>query len=112
MVNRDSIRLALHGRAFWPQREDEVTEIETAMIKSLFIAGHNNVIVDATHISEKRRAEKARLVPEGGEVFYKLFLADKSVCVDRAKKNGQEMLVPVIELMAKRITYPVKDLYK
>ena len=41
IVNRDAIRLALHGQAYIQDAEDMVTAIETYMVKALFGAGNN-----------------------------------------------------------------------
>jgi predicted kinase len=40
IVNPDSVRLALHGRAFFPQAEAMVWAIVGVMVRSLFAAGH------------------------------------------------------------------------
>ena len=55
IVNRDSIRLALHGQRFVPEAEEMVSAIESIMVKSLFLSGHNTIIIDATHLTAKRR---------------------------------------------------------
>ena len=50
VVNPDSIRLALHGHRFREESEEHVWAIAKTMVNSLFIAGHDKVIVDATNI--------------------------------------------------------------
>ena len=97
IVNRDAIRLALHGQAFIGQAEDMVTAIETYMVKSLFEAGHDNVIVDATHLKQKY---VKRWHYGNWEVKTKLFDTPKEVCIERAKNDGKEYLIPIIEKMA------------
>ena len=57
IVNPDSIRLALHGQRFLPEAEAMVWAIAKYMVKSLFLAGHNTVILDATNITISRRNE-------------------------------------------------------
>ena len=44
VVSPDAIRLALHGLAFDAKRETEVWDIAMMMVRSLFLAGHKNVI--------------------------------------------------------------------
>lgn len=102
MVNRDAIRLALHGQPFLLDAEDMVTAIETYMVKSLFNAGHKNVVVDATHLKEKYRKRW-----EGGpwEISLKVFDEPPHVCIDRALKDGRGDLIPIIERMAENIEW-------
>ena len=57
IVNPDSIRLALHGQRFLPDAEAMVWTMAKYMVKSLFLAGHNTVILDATNITKQRRDE-------------------------------------------------------
>lgn len=57
IVNPDSIRLALHGQRFLPEAEQMVWAMAKYMVKSLFLAGHNTVILDATNITKSRRDE-------------------------------------------------------
>lgn len=96
IVNRDAIRLALHGQPFIKEAESMVTAIEDYMVKSLFIAGHKAVIVDATHLKKKYRD---RWLNNEWEVRYKIFNTPKQVCIERALKDGKEYLVEVIERM-------------
>lgn len=55
IVNPDSIRLALHGRRFAPEAEDFVWATAKVMVRSLFLAGHMHVLVDATNTTRARR---------------------------------------------------------
>lgn len=108
IVNRDAIRLALHGQEFISDSEDMVTAIETYMVKSLFLAGHDKVIVDATHISDKRRQ---RWRNEEWDIFYKTFDTSKAECIKRALDDDRENLVPIIEKMHEQFE-PVGKLKK
>lgn len=55
IVNPDSIRLAIHGQPFIAQAEPFVWATAKAMVRALFLAGHDAVILDATNTTAKRR---------------------------------------------------------
>ena len=55
IVNPDSIRLALHGHRFLPEAEQMVWVMAKYMVKALFIAGHDTVILDSTNTTKLRR---------------------------------------------------------
>jgi predicted kinase len=102
IVNRDAIRLAVHGWAYIQRAEAIITPIEEYMVKALFLAGHDKVIVDATHTTEERRKRWEEL---GYDVHLQIMKLDKEYCIDRAKRDRREDLIPVIERMAEKIEY-------
>lgn len=57
VVRPDAIRLAMHGHDFIASAEPFVWAVAKTMVASLFLAGHNNVILDATNTTRKRRDE-------------------------------------------------------
>lgn len=96
MVNPDSIRLAMHGHRFIPEAEDVVWAIARIMVRALFLAGHDTVIVDACNVSQKRRDEWMK---PGWENQWVLCDADPDVCKDRALKRGDTDIIPSIDRM-------------
>jgi len=96
IVNRDSIRLALHGQPYISQAEPMVTAIERYMVKSLFYAGHKGVILDATNLKKKYRDA---WISDEWQIVYKIFNTSKDECIKRAIADGKEYLIPVIERM-------------
>lgn len=107
IVNPDSIRLAMHGQRFIAAAEPLVWGTAKYMVRALFLAGHDTVILDATNNTEKRRQEwytEARL--NDYNVALKIIDTPASVCIDRAKAEGDEVIIPVIEKMAAECDLP------
>jgi predicted kinase len=97
IVNPDSIRLSVHGQRYLPQAESLVWAIAKIMVRSLFKAGHERVIVDATNISSKRREQ---WVDPEWIVECHLVPTTKDECIRRAMECGDIEMVRVIERMA------------
>src|SRR4051812_20443404 len=57
VVCPDAVRLALHGQRFVPEAEAFVWAIAKVMVRALFLAGHDDVVLDATNGTRKRRGE-------------------------------------------------------
>lgn len=102
IVNPDSIRLAIHGQPFVASAEKLVWTITHYMVEALFLAGHENVILDACNINNRRRNEWQS---KSWQREYKLFGATKEECIARTGKYN-EYLIPIIERMAKDWEWP------
>ena len=97
IVNPDSIRLALYGQRYHVLAEDFVWAIAKVMVRSLFLAGHTTVILDATNITRKRRDIWGRSQDIWLPVFH-LMSTTAAECLARAE--GDLEIQPVIERMA------------
>lgn len=98
IVCPDAIRLALHGQVFIGLAEPFVWAIAKVMVRALFLAGHEKVILDATNITRKRRDEwkSKSWVRE-----FHISGVEAEVCVARAITDNRQDLIPVINRMAK-----------
>lgn len=96
IVNPDSIRLAIHGQVYAAQAEPLVWATAKVMVRSLFYAGHNVVILDATNTSRQRRNDW--IDPEWNRVF-QIFHTPKEECIRRATEGMRPDLISVIERM-------------
>jgi hypothetical protein len=105
IVNPDSIRLALHGQRFVGEAEPMVWTIARYMVIALFGAGHDDVIIDATNTTVKRREEWVD--PRWIRVFCPM-AADKNECLARAARLNDMEIVPIVEKMAAQFE-PVTD---
>lgn len=101
IVNPDSIRLTLHGQRFIPAAEPMVWALAKYMVRSLFLAGHARVILDATNTTEKRRQEwYTEAHAHGYTVSLQIVDTPVEVCLARAVAEGDAAIVPIIEKMA------------
>lgn len=97
VVCPDSVRLAIHGQAFIAEAEGYVWATVRAMVKALFLSGHEQIILDATNTFRKRRDEwQSR---EWRTVFV-VFDRPAADCKRTAVENGRDYLLPVIDRMA------------
>jgi len=98
-VEPDAIRRTLHGTPWRPNVEPMVWAIAHIMVESLFEAGHQDVIVDATNHTIQRRAEwESDLY----RIQYHEVNTSVSECIQRAEKTRQTYLIPIIERMARQ----------
>lgn len=105
IVNPDSVRLAIHGQRYVAQAEPFVWAVVRTMIRALFLAGHNVVILDATNTTRKRRDEWLSIE---WETCFKVIETPKEVCIERALADGDTEIVSVIERMASQFE-PLAD---
>lgn len=103
-VNPDSIRLALTGQPFLAQAEPMVWAVAKTMVRSLFLAGHDTVLLDATNVTFARRDEWRD--PAWKTAVWEV-PTPKEVCLSRTQEGDN--LAAVIEWMA-RIYEPPSDL--
>jgi predicted kinase len=97
IVETDSIRLVIHGTAWRVEAEPLVWATAKIMVESLFLAGHDDVILDATNHTLKRREEWSS---EKWQMKYYVIDTPQEICIDRANRDGKFALVPVIKRMA------------
>lgn len=98
IVNPDSIRLAIHGTAYRAEVEPLVWATAKLMVAALFLAGHRNVILDATNTTRERRDQWKDV---RWERVFNEFIVPVETCIERAVTSGKEELIPVIRQMAK-----------
>jgi predicted kinase len=103
IVNPDAIHLAIHGQRFSASAAPAVWTIAHYMVKALFLAGHTDVILDATNTLFTRRAEWQN---PAWIVQVKVFDTDADTCKSRAFACGYNDLFPVIDRMAEAYSPP------
>ncbi len=103
IVCPDEIRRALHGERYIQRAEPFVWAIAHIMVRALFLAGHDTVILDACNTTAKRRIE---WTDEDWAVHYQPFPADLRTCIRRAREADDGAIIPVIERMADQLEWP------
>lgn len=99
IVNPDSIRLAIHGQRFVSSAEPLVWATAKIMVRSLFLAGHNTVILDATNTTRNRRQE---WISNEWGTFFKVVHTPREECERRANLENDSEILPVIYRMSKQ----------
>lgn len=97
IVCPDEIRTALHGHRFIAEAEGFVWAIAKVMVRALFGAGHQFVILDACNNTRKRR--DGWQSPEWATRF-KYFDTSAELCEDRARRLGDSDIAVTILRMA------------
>ncbi len=98
IVNADSLRLAIHGQVYCQEAERIIWTTAYYMVKALFLAGHDIVILDSCNHTQKRRDD---WISKDWKRFYKVFDTSKNICIKRARESQTEYLIPVIKRMYK-----------
>lgn len=105
IVNPDSIRLAIHGQIFLASEEPLVWKHVEVMVKSLFLAGHQIVILD-TCGNLRRYRDQWKVGHDNRDrklwdyTYFKVFSTTVDLCIERAKSSQREDLIPIIQKMA------------
>lgn len=99
IVSPDAIRLALYGQTFIREAETMVWAIADLMVKAIFIAGHECVILDATNLTKAGRMKWH--IAGDWKIEPIVMDTPAKVCIERAREEGDLELIPIIEQMAK-----------
>ena len=105
IVNPDAIRLATHGQRFWGPGEKQVWATAHVMVRALFGAGHETVILDATNTSRKQRDQWQS--DEWTTVFHHVD-TNQAICESRALYDEMPDLIDVIGRMVDEFE-PLED---
>jgi predicted kinase len=109
IVSADEIRMLVHGQRFWADGEDMVWAVRNIYLKMLFQQGVS-FIVDETNTTKVRREPIIKLAKEHG---YKVegiwFQTPTEVCIERALKDTDSKLIPIIERMEKQFEPPTEE---
>jgi predicted kinase len=102
IVCPDQIRFALHGQRYVQEAEPMIWAIARVMVTSLFLAGHDTVVLDATNTTKTRRDEW-----KDPKWIRRYVVCDvsKVACAHRALQNEDDYIIPIIDRMDRQIEY-------
>jgi predicted kinase len=98
IVNPDSIHKVVHGTAYRDEANPIVWGVAKTMVRALFEAGHDTVIVDACNNTKHRRQEWKDWSGKIWERRYEVVAASAGTCLSRLDMTNQQ-LAPVIQRM-------------
>ena len=107
IVSPDALRLVIHGNRWYAPCEELVWAHVKIMIKALFEAGHDVVIMDATNTTLSARDELRKWGGDEDGINFRVYFhhikTNPLVCRTRARDTGMPDLIPVIERMAENL---------
>ena len=98
IVNRDSIRLALHGQRYQQLAEPMIKATAIIMVRALFLSGNETIILDETALKSSSR-KFWKNDKEGDQRFFHIATPIET-CLDRARSMRDEVIQPIIKKMA------------
>ncbi len=101
IVDPDAIRLVKTGRRWWGPIEHEIWSTARTMVRALFVAGHEIVILDSTSYIKWQRDQFKPSLDIPWQRYVKIIHTSPDICCNRARETYPD-LVPVIEYMAKK----------
>jgi predicted kinase len=103
IVCLDSIRLALTGREYCEEAEAIVETIAKLMIYSLFLSGHDYVLMDATNVSIE---DRNRWISKRWRREFVHIDTPCSECIARAIECDKLNLIPIIDIKGAKFVMP------
>jgi len=97
IVCPNQIRIALHGQRYEPLAEPMVWAMAKVFVRSLFLAGHDQVVLDACSVTSSRRDD---WIDEAWTRSYVVCDVSKIACMTRAQNNNDSYILPIIDRMA------------
>jgi len=96
IVEPDAVRLELYNQKYWGPGERMVWAVVDLMVRALFRAGNETVILDATNI---QRSSRDKWQSDNWKTVFHYVDTDTDTCQARAAESGFPELAEVIERM-------------
>jgi len=96
IVSPDAVRLAIHGHRFIPLAEPFVWTVAHTMVRALFLADHDMIVVDGCHVKREYRDE---WLSENWRTVFHHINTPAHVCKNRASSMNDHEIIPIIDKM-------------
>lgn len=109
VISADQVRKLVYGQKFFEGGEPLVWAIRNIALKMLMEQG-KNILIDETNTTVERREPIIELAQEYGYTIKAVFFnVSKEECISRARKEGNDTIIPIIERMANQLQTPSLD---
>lgn len=105
VINGDSLRLALHGQVYAKEAEGYIACMMEVMARA-YLAEDYDVLIDETNTTIASITRWFRVCKTTEPIFIN---TSKEICIERANKNNQLYLIPVIERCDEQRQYIVDN---
>ena len=100
IISADQLRYIVYGQRFWGPGEDMMWTVRKIALKMLMEQGID-IMIDETNTTASRRKPIIDLAKEYGYYVEAVVIeTPKDICIERAKAEGDDNLISVIERMA------------
>jgi predicted kinase len=107
VVSLDAVRLAFQNRPFIQETEEWVWAVVRVMVRSLFFAGHDCVILESTfHL---RRQREQWMSNDLWSTVFCRFCDSPGQCQEQAVQDNRPEMVPLIDRLANSFEEPDPD---
>lgn len=107
VVSPDAVRLAIHGQAYIQEAEPFVWATVETMVRALFLAGAEVLVLDACNVTRKSRA---RWKSERWATGFMEFFTPLEVCQERAYQTNPALLKVIDKMAREREPLELDDL--
>lgn len=103
IISADQLRYLVYGQRFWGPGEDMMWAIRKIALTMLMEQGID-IVIDETNTTEARRKSIIELARKHNYIIEVVVInTPKEICIERARAEGDEKIIPVIERMAEQL---------
>jgi predicted kinase len=110
VISADDLRYIVYNQRFWNDGEALMWSIRSMMLKYLMQQGID-IIIDETNTTKARRAPILKMAKHYGYHIIGNVVEGHTpdMCKERAIREGQNDLIPIIDMMAEQFEMPEKE---
>jgi predicted kinase len=106
VLSADNLRYLVYNQRYWQEGEPLVISILGIVFKML-LQQKKDIIVDQTNMTRMRRRGVIKMAKDNGYRIHGIVISNsRELCIERARKDGQNDLVPVIKRMSRQYQEP------